>query len=291
MKVAFLGLGHMGEPMAGNLLRTGQALTVWNRSPSAAARLAAQGATVAPSAAEALRGADAAILMLANAEAIDAVLERGTRQFRAFVSGRLIIHMGTTAPAYSAALEADIRAASGRFVEAPVSGSRRPAEDGALVGMLAGKDDAVADALPLVAPMCSQTFNCGAVPSALQMKLAVNLYLVTLLAGLSEAANFAAGLGLDLQLFRTILDAGPMASGVSRGKLEKIVHGDFSVQAAVDAVHLNSRLIADDARAAGIATPLLLASERLLAAACAQGLGQEDVAAVVKTLAAARTVA
>ena len=93
-------------------------------------------------------------------------------------------------------------------VEAPVSGSRTPAENGELVAMLAGDPDAVAEVRPLLAPMCRQTFLCGAVPGALHMKLAVNLYLITMVTGLAEAAHFAGQHGLDLERFVAVLDAG-----------------------------------------------------------------------------------
>jgi 3-hydroxyisobutyrate dehydrogenase len=149
--------------------------------------------------------------------------------------------MGTTAPDYSRGLEADIVGAGGRYVEAPVSGSRVPAEQGALVGMLAGDPAAVAEGEPLLRPMCERTFVCGAVPRALHMKLAVNLFLITTVTGLAEAVHFAERHGIDLGVFRAIVDAGPMASKVSRIKLAKLVDRDYAVQASVADVHMNTR--------------------------------------------------
>ncbi|MCF3802691.1 hypothetical protein L2E22_24980, partial [Salmonella enterica subsp. enterica serovar Weltevreden] len=90
--------------------------------------------------------------------------------------------------------------------------------------------------------VCKEAFICGPVPSALQMKLAVNLFLITMVSGLVEAHHFARQLGLDPALHRAILDAGPMASAVSKMKLEKLVAGDFSVQASIADVQKNSRL-------------------------------------------------
>ena len=106
--------------------------------------------------------------------------------------------MSTTAPDYSRGLEADIVGAGGRYVEAPVSGSRVPAEQGALVGMLAGDPAAVAEVEPLLRPMCERSFVCGAVPQALRMKLAVNLFLITTVTGLAEAVHSAERHGIDL---------------------------------------------------------------------------------------------
>ena len=143
MTVGFIGLGVMGEPMALHLRRAGTALLVWNRSPGACERLQAAGATVAATPEDLFAGSQIVIVMLANDEAMNQALARGTEQFARNVAGRMIIHMGTTAPGYSRTLEADILAAQGTYVEAPVSGSRKPAEDGTLVAMLAGETASV----------------------------------------------------------------------------------------------------------------------------------------------------
>lgn len=290
MAVGFLGLGLMGEPMAANLLRAGMKLVVWNRTAARTEPFRAAGAAVAGSAAEVFERAPVVLAMLADGAAIDAVLGRGTAGFAPMLAGRTLVHMGTTAPAYSAGLEADVRAAGGRYVEAPVSGSRGPAEAGELVGMLAGASDAIAAVRPLLAPMCRQTVECGPVPSALTMKLAVNLYLITTVTGLAEAAHFAAVQGLDMGTFQAVLDAGPMASTVSRGKLAKLLGGDFSPQAAVADVLMNNALVAAAAREAGMASPVLDVSHALFGETVAQGRGGEDMIAVIRAI-EARTAA
>ncbi len=284
MTIGFIGLGVMGRPMALNLVRSGVALCVWNRSPQGAEELRAAGAQVAASAEEVFRRAEIVILMLANEGAIDAVLGRGTPAFAARVAGRMLVPMGTTSPEYSRGLAADVRAAKGRYVEAPVSGSRKPAEAGQLVAMVAGDEADVAEVRRLVEPMCKESFACGAVPNALLMKLSVNLFLITMVAGLAEAAHFARANGVDMPLFRAVLDAGPMSSMVSRMKLPMLVDRQFPVQAAISDVLMNNRLVADAARRAGAATPLLDDCLGLFSEAEALGLGREDMAAVVQAL-------
>src|SRR5918997_1093670 len=185
--VGFLGLGIMGEPMARNLAKAGIVL-----------------------------------MMLADGDAIDAVLGRGTPQFAELAHGHTIVHMGTTSPEYSAGLQAD-----------------------------------VVEVRPLLAPMCREAVECGPVPQALLMKLSVNLFLISMVTGLAEATHFAERHGLDLRRLASVLDAGPMASAVSRVKAAKLVDGDFEVQASVRDVLENNRLIAEAAGAAGIAAPLL----------------------------------
>ncbi|MCQ9180798.1 NAD(P)-dependent oxidoreductase [Streptomyces sp. IBSBF 2953] len=284
MPVGFIGLGVMGRPMAANLARAGTPLVVGNRTQGRCEPLRALGAEVAPSPGEVFDRAATVILMLADETAIDDVLGRGTPVFASRVAGHTVVHMGTTSAEYSAGLQRDVRTAGGRYVEAPVSGSRVPAERGELVGMLAGDDDAVAAVRPLLAPLCRETFDCGPVPGALLMKFSVNLFLITLVTGLAEAFHFAERHGLDRRLLRDVLDAGPMASAVSRVKGPKLLERDFSVQAAAADVLKNNRLIADAAREAGLASPLLDVCHALYGETVAQGHGGEDMAAVLRAL-------
>ncbi|MFG2312249.1 NAD(P)-dependent oxidoreductase [Streptomyces sp. NPDC048566] len=284
MHVGFVGLGVMGTPMALNLVRAGVPLLVWNRTPSRAEPLRAAGASVASGPAEVFDRAGTVLLMLADEDAVDAVLGRGTDGFAARVAGRTVVHMGTTSPEYSRALDADIRAAGGRYAEAPVSGSRVPARQGRLVGMLAGESAALEDVRPLLAPLCDRTFDCGAVPGALAMKLSVNLFLITLVTGLAEAFHFADRQGLDRRLFLEVLDAGPMASAVSRMKAPKLLDGDFGVQAAALDVLKNNELIARAARHAGHASPLLDVCHALFAETVALGHGDLDMVAVLRAI-------
>lgn len=284
MYVGFVGLGLMGQPMALNLVRAGTPLVVWNRTPGRCTRLRAAGAEVAASAAEVFDRAETVILMLADEAAMDTVLGRGTPDFAARVAGHTVVHMGTTSAEYSSGLEDDVRAAGGRYVEAPVSGSRAPAEQGDLVGMLAGDDAAVAAVRPLLAPVCRETFVCGAVPGALLMKFSVNLFLITLVSGLTEAFHFADRHGLDQRLLRDVLDAGPMASAVSRVKAPKLLTRDFTAQAAAADVLKNNLLIAEAARKADIASPLLDVCHALFGETVDQGHGGEDMVAVLHAL-------
>ncbi len=284
MDIGFIGLGVMGQPMALNLARAGTPLVVWNRSPAGSEPLRAAGARVAEGAAEVFAQARIVILMLLNDAAVDMVLRRGTPDFKTTVAGHTIVNMGTTSADYALGLEAEIRAAGGHYVEAPVSGSRKPAEAAQLVGMLAGEPAATAEVRPLLQPMCREIVVCGAVPAAQRTKLAVNLFLITMVTGLAEAAHFAARHGLDMAQFTAVLDAGPMASSVSRMKMPKLVARDFAVQASITDVLKNNRLVAEAARAAGIASPLLDVCHALYGETHALGLGDDDMIAVVRAI-------
>lgn len=284
MDLGFIGIGVMGQPMALNLIRAGTPLTIWNRSLDSIEPLRALGATVAASPADVFRRTSVVILMLAHGGAIDSVLGRGTPAFEANVAQHTILHMGTTSPEYSRALEADIRAAGGFYVEAPVSGSRKPAEAGELVAMLAGDANVIEAVRALLKPVCRETFVCGPVPNALLMKLAVNIFLITTVTGLAEAAHFADHHGLDMQQFRAVVDAGQMASSISRVKSLKLVARDFAVQASITDVLKNNRLIAEAAREAKVASPLLDVCHALFAETHALGYDKDDMIAVVRAL-------
>lgn len=284
--VGFIGLGIMGLPMARNLLRHGFPLLAWNRSAGPARDLAEQGAMIAGDPPEVFARCRVVVLMLADEPAVDAVLRRGTPEFETSVRDSVMVQMGTFSPDYSRALAAEVTAAGGHYVEAPVSGSRSPATEGTLVAMHAGDPAAVAEAIPIIDVMCAQRFDCGAVPSALIMKLAVNLFLITQVTGLAESFHFAARHDLDAGLLRDILDAGPMASAVSRAKTAKLVDGDFTAQAAIGDVHKNCVLVDNAARAAGAADPLLRVCRELFRESAGLGDHAQDMAAVIRAIAA-----
>lgn len=282
--IGFIGLGAMGEPMALNLIKAGLPLVVWNRSHVKCKSVAALGAAVAMNPEEVFLRCEVVIVMLVDAPALDDVLARNGRVFNDRVRGRILINMATTAPEYSKALEADVIAAGGRYVEAPVSGSRKPAEAGKLIGMLAGEKESIDTVRSLLAPMCSNVVLCGNVPNALLMKLSVNLFLTALVAGLAEAVHFASRQKLDLSKFFAVLDAGPLASDVSRIKGEKFLSQDFVVQASIRNVLENVQLISNAAQGAGIASPLLNVCLALFTEANALGFADSDMIAVIRAI-------
>jgi 3-hydroxyisobutyrate dehydrogenase len=222
--------------------------------------------------------------MLADGGAIDSVLGRKTDAFATRVKDHTIIHMGTTSPQYSKDLEADICAAGGRYVEAPISGSRQPAEEGKLVCMLAGDSQTIAEIRGLLAPMCHTAMLCGAVPKAILMKLSVNVLLISMITALAEAVNFAFLNGIDLKQFMDVLLAGPMANDVLRVKGPKLIAQDFTTQASISNVFENSRLIVEAARFAGASVPLSEACRSLYNQASRSGLGTIDMIAVIKAI-------
>jgi len=270
--------------MALNLLGAGTPLVVWNRSPAMSAVLAKAGALVAKDLQDVFQRCEVVILMLRDAEATDTVLGRRSGTIQARVDRHTIINMATHSPCYSKSLEADIRAHGGEYVEAPVSGSRKPAEAGQLVAMLAGAADVVASVQPLLTPMCRKTVDCGPTPNALIMKFTVNLFMICMVTGLAEAMHFARSHDVDLGALVTVLDASPMASDVSRVKAAKLAACDFAAQATILNVLENTRLITEAARTARVASPLLDICHTLYAETDALGRKDLDMVAVIRAI-------
>jgi 3-hydroxyisobutyrate dehydrogenase len=289
-EIGFVGLGVMGRPMALNLVKAGNRLIVWNRSFEPRKALRDAGAIAVDSVDDVFGRTRVVIFMLVNEAALDEVLKRSTSEFGGLVKGHVIVSMGSNSPEYSRALAHEIAAAGGRYVEAPVSGSRKPAESGQLVSLVGGDADTVAEICPLLSTMCREIVRCGPVGNALLMKLAVNLYLNAMLAAMAEAVHFADRCGLDLATFKSAIDSGPMNCDFTRMKLSKLITRDFSVQAATEDALNSTRLIADAARGAGIATPLLDLASDLYGESVALGNAREDMISVLRS-SEARTLA
>lgn len=280
----FIGLGLMGQPMAINLARSSIPLKVWNRTREKLEPVIAAGAVPLREVDEVFSECGSIFLMLSSSAAIDAVLGRGDDRFRRRVSGKLIINTGTVRPEYSADLAAEVQAAGGHYVEAPVSGSRQQAEERRLVAMVAGEPEAVARARALLRGTCKATFDCGPVPNALRMKLAVNLFMIVMVTGLVEAFHFAECAGIDVMALRDILAASPMTSNVSEVKSRKLIAKDWRPQAALADVLNNIHLIGEATAAAGARSALLRTCRDLYASALDLNLGALDMVALSEAL-------
>ncbi|MEM8629689.1 MAG: NAD(P)-dependent oxidoreductase [Pseudomonadota bacterium] len=290
-RLGFIGLGDMGKPMASCLAKAGMRPLLWARNPANAEAILPLGANLAPDVAGVFADCSVVILMLAHGAAIDEVLGRGTRGFDDLVRDRTVVHMGTTPPAYSRGLGADITDRGGRYIEMPVSGSSDPAAQGALVAMASGHPDHIDAVEPLVAPMVSAVIRCGEVPKATQMKLAVNTYLGGLVLGLMESVNFARACALDLGTLRGVLEAGPMSNDLMRMKLPKLIDEDYAPQGSVRQGINNMTMIADAGTDAGVTMPVSVLMRDLFTAASEMGFHDEDMIAIAKVLATRGPVA
>lgn len=277
--IGFLGLGTMGEVMALRLLRAGHALHVWNRTAAKAAPLIAAGARAAADPRDVIAACPVVFLMLADGAATDAVLGRGTPAFAAG-RDRLFVNCATVSPDYSRGLDQALRAAGARFVEAPVSGSRKPAEAGALIAMLAGDPAAVTEVTPLFAPLAKQAVDCGPVPNGTLTKLATNILLVNSVAALAEMMRFADVHGLDRTKVAEVVSNGQLGSDNVRIRSTKLAQHDFTAHSAIRNVLDSLSRTGEAAAAAGCTLPLTERTLQLLRETVRLGHADDDMIAL-----------
>ncbi|CAM3684883.1 NAD(P)-dependent oxidoreductase [Nocardioides zeicaulis] len=281
--VGFVGLGHMGEPIALNLVRAGVRLVVWTRRAERVRELAAAGATGAADVREVLERCEVVFFMLSDADALEDVLGWDGTGFGTRLGGRTLVNLGTVSATAASAFDERVRAAGGRYVEAPVSGSRVPAQRGELVVMLAGEGD-LDPVERLLAATSRTVVRCGPVPTATATKLSVNAFLVSLVTALAESVHLAERSGVDPAVLRDVLDAGPMASAVSRMRLAAMLEHDYTPQTAIDDVARNCALVLQLAEASGTTAPMARQSHELYRRSSDLGFGADDMAAVVEAL-------
>jgi 2-hydroxy-3-oxopropionate reductase len=211
-RIAFVGLGLMGRPMAENLLAAGHEVVVFSRSPEPVAALAAAGARAAASAAEAARGADAAITMLPDGPAVLELMEGEAGILAALPEGALAVDMSTIAPAEARRLAAAGAACGVGMLDAPVSGGDVGARAGTLTIMVGGEPAEFARALPLLEAMGSSVTHVGPAGAGQVVKACNQVAVALILEGLVEAVTLGAAAGVDPE---TILEvfAGGMVGG------------------------------------------------------------------------------
>jgi 3-hydroxyisobutyrate dehydrogenase len=282
--VAVLGAGIMGSAMARNLAAAGLTTRVWDRTASATGPLADAGAVVAPSARDAVRDAGVVITMLPTADAVDSVIFDG-QVAEAFADGCVWAQMGTIG--VDATLRIKDRLAARRpgvmFVDAPVSGSKGPAEQGQLL-ILASGPAAAADALgPVFDVIGRKTVWLGEAGRGSQVKLVVNAYLSILIEGVAETMELADRLGIGHQQLAEVIEGGPLDAPLADAKFHKIDRGDFAAEFPLEWALKDVDLVID--AAGGEAPPMLAALSGQWHAAVAAGHGRQDISAVRLALA------
>jgi 3-hydroxyisobutyrate dehydrogenase len=282
--VAVIGAGIMGSAMARNLAAAGLTTRVWDRAASATGPLADAGAVVAASARDAVRDAGVVITMLPTADAVESVIFDG-QVAEALADGCVWAQMGTIG--VEATLRIKDRLAAQRpgvlFVDAPVSGSKGPAEQGQLL-ILASGPAAAADAVgPVFDVIGRKTVWLGEAGRGSQMKLVVNAYLSILIEGVAETMELADRLGIGHQQLAEVIEGGPLDAPLADAKFHKMDRGDFAAEFPLEWALKDVDLVID--AAGGQALPLLDALSGQWHAAVAAGYGREDISAARLALA------
>lgn len=274
--VALLGTGTMGAAMAGNLATAGFPLRVWNRNADRAKPLARAGATVAGSPGEAVTGADIVITMLWDADSVASALDQAGD---ALAPGTVWVQMSTVGVEGAQHLAEMAERRELVFVDAPVLGSRKPAEDGTLVVLASGPDSAQLVVAPIFEAMGSRTMWVGPAGAGTRLKLVANAWVLTMIEGIAECMALAGALGVDPELFLKAVRGGAMDAPYLSMKGHAILSGDYDPAFTLSGAAKDADLILDAASVAGADIGVLQAVRDHLARAVADGHGNLDMAA------------
>ncbi|MFK4874723.1 NAD(P)-dependent oxidoreductase [Novosphingobium sp. ZW T3_23] len=287
MKVAVLGLGIMGSGMARQLLNADFEVAVWNRSAEKAAPLAKAGARIGSTPADAAQGASVVVAMLADDTVSRAVWTGEDGAFAAMDEGAIAIDSSTLTGGWVAQLAALAEARGIRFLEAPVTGSRDQAAQGALRFLVGGGGEVLAAARPVFEAMGSTVVHLGPVGSGATVKLANNFLCGVQAASLSEAVALFEKRGLDVEQAMSILTDGapasPLLKAVSRRMLDRAYDPHFLVPLMGKDLGYAEQALAE----VGIVSAIAAAARQRFVEADAAGHGTQDIASIVEPLRAA----
>jgi 3-hydroxyisobutyrate dehydrogenase-like beta-hydroxyacid dehydrogenase len=285
MKIGFVGLGIMGSAMAANLVKAGLPVTVWNRSSEARNLLAGMGAATVPSPRAVAERCDITIAMMANPDAVATVRDGADGILAGLSNGKGYIDMSTVDAETSRESARLAHAAGALFLEAPVAGSRKPAEDATLTIMAAGDRELYDRSLAVLEKLGKKILFLGDAGTAARMKLANNLVMAGMLTALSEGIALAAGSGLDLGQFLEVLDSGAVANPMFRLKGPQMA-ANAEFPAAFPLKHMQKDLRLALRLAEDIGQPLFTTAvvNEQYKAALAEGLGDCDFSAVSRVI-------
>jgi 3-hydroxyisobutyrate dehydrogenase len=277
--IAFLGTGLMGQGMVRRLLSGGLPVRVWNRTAAKAAPLAGAGARVAASPVEAASGAGVVITMLSDIDAVWAAMYDGGA-LAAMTPGAIWIQMSTVGLPGTARLAGAASVAGVRFVDAPVLGSRQPAEEGKLKILAAGPAELRPWCEPIFARMGTLFCWLDQVGQASALKLVANSWVLALIGGAATSIRLARQLGLDPELFLNLVTGTASDSPYLHMKGEAILSGDYTPSFTVSAAAKDADLIVRAGRGAGFEPVLIEVVREQLERAASRGHGDEDMAAI-----------
>lgn len=283
-KVGFVGLGAMGLPMARNVRTAGYPLTVWNRTTSRCEPLRDAGASVAETPKELAGRSDVVFVMVTGPEALLAVIEGPDGIAAGLTAGKIVVNMSTVSSDATKHAAAAVSAAGGSFVDAPVSGSVKPAEDGNLVILASGNGTLVKRVSPILLTMGKQVVDCGDMGQGTRMKLVLNVVLGNMMQTLAESMVLGRAFGLEPARILEALDGGAMAAPMYRTKGEAIANGNFASQFPVHLLFKDLSLALEAAGQVRVPLSQTAATRESFNGAMARGLENEDMAAVVKVL-------
>jgi 3-hydroxyisobutyrate dehydrogenase-like beta-hydroxyacid dehydrogenase len=280
----FLGLGIMGAPMAANLIRAGHGLTVWNRTADKCGPLVDLGAKKAATVREVVAASDITFAMLADPAAAERVVFGPDGVIDGMSAGRGYVDMSTVDESTSRNISEAVAGAGGRFLEAPVSGTKKPAEDGTLIILTAGDEGLYEEASPLLDIMGKKRLFLGEVGQGARMKLVVNMIMGGMMSSFCEGLALGSKGGLSSDDILDVLASGALANPMFAGKGALIAKGDFGPAFPLKHMQKDLRLATDLGDILCQSLPSAEAAHQAFTRALTEGLGDEDFSAVFKTV-------
>jgi 3-hydroxyisobutyrate dehydrogenase len=277
--IGWIGLGIMGKPMCSQLIRNGYNVTVYNRSKNKEAALTAMGAAAALTPAALMEQADVIFIMVTDDNAIQQLFEGEDGLLTPKVTGRLIVNMSTVSPGISKRYAEVCSKNGNHYIDAPVSGSQKQAEEAQLVIMAGGTAEAFAVAEPILKYMGKMVMHTGAAGTGNTAKLAINTLLAIQAQGLAEAVSFAANNGIEAQQLLTLINNSALASTFIKIKGDAIINKTYKPAFALNNIVKDLGLAKDE----GMNSPLGNASLATFTEAADQ-YGEEDIIAIYKHL-------
>jgi 3-hydroxyisobutyrate dehydrogenase len=278
MHIAFLGTGIMGAPMARHIAQAGHDVTVWNRTTDKAAPLAEHGATVAQDAASAVSGAEVVVTMLTDAQGVEDVMRIAAP---AAAQGTIWWQASTVGIAGTEALMALAEEHGLIYVDAPVLGTRGPAESGELVVLASGDPQALETLAPLFDAVGSKTMTLGEAGTGTRFKLVMNHWVLAVTDGIAETLAFAEGVDLDPSLYLQAIKGGSLDIPYAHLKGPGMIRGELPVAFPLKHALKDAELIVEAAGRHDLDLKLAAVVRDRYAAAAAAGHADEDMGMVI----------
>ncbi len=280
MRVAFLGLGIMGRAMASNLVKAGNEVTVWNRTPGKDV----EGARTAASPAEAAREAEVVWTCVSDTKAVESILFGPQGVHESLAQGMTIVDSSTISPSATRHFAERVRANGVQYVDAPVTGSKAGAESGTLIFIVGGEEAAIEKLKPLFAATGKKFFRMGDIGKGQIAKLVMNLQIALIYEGFAEALTLATKLGVDAEVLLPLIEASMVRSGVVEYKAPFVLKRDFSPNFPLRLMYKDLRLAMDAAKEVRVKLPGLETVKEIYEVAAEDGHGDLDYAATLTLL-------
>ena len=280
MRLAFLGLGIMGRPMASNLVKAGHEVSVWNRS----AGKDIEGARTATSPADAAKGAEVVWMCVSDTKAVEGVLFGSEGVEQSLIDGMTIVDSSTISPSATRQFAERVGARGVRYVDAPMTGSKVAAEAGSLIFIVGGEEPVIESLKPLFAAMGKVFFRMGETSKGQAAKLAMNLQIALIYEGFAEGLTLATKLGVDVENLTKVIQASMVRSGVIDYKAPFVLKRDFTPNFPLRLMHKDIRLALEAAKEVRVKLPALETVEEVYEMATEDGHENLDYAATLTLL-------